>query len=65
MASKPLHRDLPGAGLDDGEALAAFGATGGENLATALGGVAGAEADLAGAFLFVRAEGGLHGVLLV
>ena len=51
--------------LDDGEALAALGATSGEDLAATLGGIAGAEADLAGAFLFVRAEGGLHGVLRV
>ena len=44
--------------LDDREALAAFGAAGGENLAAATGGFAGAIADLAGAFQFVRAEGG-------
>jgi hypothetical protein len=44
--------------LDDGQALAAFGAAGGENFAAAASGFAGAIADLAGAFQFVRAEGG-------
>jgi len=44
--------------LDDGEAFAALGATGCEDLAAATSGFAGAIADLAGAFQFVRAEGG-------
>lgn len=49
--------------LDDGEALAALRAAGGEDFAATLGGFAGAEVDLASALLLVWAEGGFHGVL--
>jgi hypothetical protein len=45
---------------DDGQALAAFAAAGGEHLATASGGLTSAETDLAGAFLAVGAECRLH-----
>lgn len=45
---------------DDGQALAAFAATGGEHLAPAGGGFAGAEADLARTFLSMGAECRLH-----
>lgn len=50
-----------GKGSDDGEPLAALAATAGEDFAAALGGFAGAEADLAGAFQAVRTECRLHG----
>ena len=46
---------------NDGQALAALLAAGGEHLAAATGGPAGAVADFSGSFLAVRAEGGLHG----
>lgn len=49
--------------LDDGEALTALGAAGGEHFTATFGGFAGAKADLAGAFFTVRAEGGIHGGL--
>jgi hypothetical protein len=51
---------FPPIASDDGQALAALAAAGLEDLAAATGGLAGAEADLAGAFFAVRTEGGLH-----
>jgi hypothetical protein len=45
---------------DDGQTLAAFETAGADDFAAAFGGHAGAVADLAGAFLAMRAEGGLH-----
>src|SRR6478609_2580602 len=45
---------------DDRQALATLLTTGGEDLAAATGGLAGAKTDLAGAFLAMRAECRLH-----
>ena len=50
---------------DDRQALATLTAARGQHLTTTLGGLAGAETDLAGAFLAMRAEGGLHGRKLI
>ena len=46
---------------NDRQALAALEAASAEHFAAARGGHTGAEADFSGAFLAVRAEGGLHG----
>ena len=48
---------------NDGQALAALPASGGKHLAAAPCGLSCAKADLAGSFLTVRAEGGLHDVV--
>jgi hypothetical protein len=45
---------------NDRQSLAALEAAGAENFAAARGGHTGAEADFSGAFLAVRAKGGLH-----
>ena len=49
------------AGSDDRQTLAALETTRFDDFLSTLGGHTGAVADLAGAFLAVRAEGGLHG----
>jgi hypothetical protein len=48
---------------DDREALAALTTAGREDFAATPGGLAGAETDLAGAFLAMRAECRLHGFM--
>lgn len=47
-------------GSDDRQALAALETAADEDFAAAPGGHAGAKADFTGAFLAVRAKGGLH-----
>ncbi len=65
MTGKEIAAPEGGSGLDDGEPFAAFAATVREDRAATLGGFAGAKTDLAGALKAVRAEGGLHGLLVV
>ncbi len=55
-------RRRPCGASDNGETLAALGATSGEHFAATAGGIAGAEPNLAGALLLMRTIGRLHGV---
>src|SRR5690606_2660049 len=61
--SRPKSRLTTRSGLSDGQALAAFGATAGQNLTAVLGGHAGTETVNAGALEGAGLESTFHGDL--